>query len=108
MHMHTHVHTDTKVAVAGQQIVKQVCVVSLLSDHSGTQYEHRCIHTHTQTYTKSGNCLLFLQFESSGFNMFTNPVNSDSATCFVFGVFSSLLFSFFNHRCQTSGVDPAG
>ncbi|CAK9864339.1 unnamed protein product [Sphagnum jensenii] len=23
MHMHTHVHTDTKVALAGQQIVKQ-------------------------------------------------------------------------------------
>jgi hypothetical protein len=52
MHMHTHVHTDIKVAVAGQQIVKQVCVVSLLLDHSGTQYEHKCIHTYTNIYKK--------------------------------------------------------
>jgi hypothetical protein len=60
------VHTDTKVAGAGQQIVKQVCVVSLLLDHSGTQYEHRCIHTHTQTYKKAAIAYCFFDLKALG------------------------------------------
>jgi hypothetical protein len=38
---------------------------------------------------------------------YLKSVNSDSATALSL-VLSSLSFSFFNHWCQTSGVDPAG
>jgi hypothetical protein len=66
MHMHTHVHTDTMVAVAGQQIVKQVCVVSLLLDHSGRLNEHKCIHTIHRHIQKAAIAYCFFDLKALG------------------------------------------